>query len=150
MDNINYFQNKVAIERLSEIIKFAERAGLLSAILLAFISILITFNTVRLAIYTARDEIAVMRLVGASSSYARGPFVVEGALSGALAALITLAIFYPLTYWLGPLSENFFSGLNVLAYYRANFLQILVIIAGSGILLGALSSFLAVKKYLRV
>lgn len=150
IDKVNYFQNKEAIDKLTRIIQGAERLGSYLTALLVAVSILITFNTIRLAIYMSREEIAVMRLVGASTSYIRGPFVVAGVIYGAAAGLITLALFYPVTYWLGGVSENFFIGLNVFDYYVSNFPTIFLIIIGSGIFIGAVSSFFAARKYLKV
>lgn len=150
VDNINYFQNKIAIDRLTSIIDSAERFGFFMIVVLAVASVLITFNTVRLAIYSSREEIAVMRLVGASNMYIRGPFVFEGILYGVIAALITLIIFYPLTLWLGPITENFFGNINLFTYYLTDFTRIFFTILLSGIALGAISSYLAVRKYLRV
>lgn len=150
IDRINYFQNKTAIDRLTRIIEASESLGLAITLIFAAMSIAITFNTIRLAIYSAREEISVMRLVGASTSYARGPFVVEGVLYGIIAGIITLLIFYPLTLWLGSSTERFFGNINVFAYYVANFGQLFLLIIGSGILLGATSSYLAVRRYLKI
>ncbi|OHA21796.1 MAG: hypothetical protein A2849_02590 [Candidatus Taylorbacteria bacterium RIFCSPHIGHO2_01_FULL_51_15] len=150
IDEVNYYDNKASIDKLSGIMNAAERLGFGFALLLVIISILIAFNTIRLAIYISRDEIGVMRLVGASNTYIRGPFVVSGVLYGTLAALLTLALFYPLTYYLGDATEAFFSGLNLFAYYLSHFGDFFLIIIGSGIILGALSSFLAVRRYLNV
>lgn len=150
IDSVNYFQNKTAIERLNAIIVSSERLSVGVTLLLVIISVLITFSTIRLTIFTSRDEIAVMRLVGASTFYARAPFLVEGMLSGVFAGIIALALFYPLTIWLGPITQNFFSALNVFEYYQAHFGQFFLIVMGSGIVLGALSSFLAIKRYLKV
>jgi len=149
IDKINYEQNKVAIERLTDIIDGARTLGLAISVFLIVISILITFNTIRLAIYTAREEIAVMRLVGSSNWYTRGPFLVEGIMYGVFSAFIALVLFYPATIWLGGITEKFFGGVNLYSYYTSNFWQVLLIVVGGGILLGALSSFLAVRKYLR-
>ena len=113
------------------------------------ISIIITFNTIRLAIYISRDEISVMKLVGASNTYIRGPFVVEGMMYGLVAAIITLIIFYPFTYKLAPFTEQVFS-INLLSYYLSNFGQIFLVITTFGISLGVVASYLAVRKYLKV
>src|SRR3989344_6909383 len=150
IDEVNYYDHKAAIDKLSNIIRSARTLGLALALLLVVASISIAFNTIRLAIYISREEIGVMRLVGASDKYIRGPFVVSGILYGVCAALITLALFYPLTYYLGDATENFFSGLNVFRYYVAHFGEFFLIIAGSGIVFGALSSFLSVRRYLNV
>ena len=150
IDKVNYYQNKDAIDHLTQIIINANRLGFALTIFLIVISILITFNTLRLVIYMSRDEISVMRLVGASTGYIRAPFFVAGALYGFVSGIITLIIFYPLTLWIGNSTENFFVGLNVFQYYTSNFGQIFLIIVLSGIAIGSISSFLAVRKYLRV
>ena len=150
IEKVNFFQNKVAIDRLSRIIDSADRFGIGIIIFLLIASIMITFNTIRLAIYTARDEISVMKLVGAGNWYVRGPFVFEGVLYGVVAGILTLILFYPLTLWLGPLTEGFFNDINIFQYYLDNFGQIFLIIMGTGVVLGAISSYLAVRRYLRV
>lgn len=149
IDKENYYENKIVIDRMTHIIGGAEKLGFALTIFLAIISIIITFNTIRLAIYTAREEISVMRLVGADNKYVRGPFIVEGIIYGLFSATITMAVFYPITYWLGDAAEDFFSGVNLYAYYLDHFVDIFLILIVSGILLGAVSSFLAVRKYLK-
>jgi cell division transport system permease protein len=91
-----------------------------------------------------------MRLVGASDAYIRGPFVFSGVMVGFISGLITLVSFYPLAIWLGPSTQAFFGDFNLFMYYTQNFGKIFLVIMSSGAFLGALSSFLAVKKYLRV
>ena len=150
IDRINYFQNKVAIDRLIDIIASARRLGFALTLFLAIISVLIAFNTIRLTIYLARDEISVMRLVGASTTYIRGPFVVVGIIYGVVAGLLTLLLLLPLTYWLGSTTENFFVGFNVFSYYLRHFLEMAFIIMVSGMIIGAFSSALAIRKYLKV
>jgi cell division transport system permease protein len=122
--------------------------GLILAVIFALISILITFNTIRLAIFTARDEISVMQLVGANYMYIKGPFLVVGILYGFTAGLLTLILFYPLTFWLNKYTETFFAGNGIFTYYINNFGQLFLIIMASGIAIGAISSFLAVRRYL--
>lgn len=148
IEKINYYDNQVAIQTLTKIIKAIERFGFIIMILLVILSIIITFNTIRLAIYISREEISVMRLVGASNKYIRGPFVVIGMLYGVCAGIITLLITYPIALWIGRSTENFFVGLNVHTYFVSHFVQIFLIIIGSGIVIGAISSYLAVRKYL--
>lgn len=149
IDRINYFQNKEAIDKLTNIISSADRLGFFTTILFVAISILIAFNTIRLTIYIARDEIAVMRLVGASVHYIQGPFVVVGVIYGLVAAILALILFLPLTYWLGGATENFFTGPNVFSYYLSNFPQIFLIMIISGMAIGAISSALAIRRYLK-
>lgn len=149
ISKVNFYQNKSAIDRLTNIIETSRKVGIVAAIFLAAASILIAFNTIRLAIYTARDEIGVMNLVGAGHWYVRGPFVVAGILYGLISAIIVLIIMYPLAVWLGPASEAFFGNFNVFDYYVSSFPFLFITIVGLGVSLGAISSFLAVRRYLR-
>ncbi|MFZ2555575.1 MAG: permease-like cell division protein FtsX [Minisyncoccia bacterium] len=148
VSKVNFYQNKTAIDRLTEIIETSRKAGVIAAIFLAAASILIVFNTIRLAIYTARDEIGVMNLVGAAHWYVRGPFVIAGILYGVISSILVLAIMYPIAIWLGPPSEAFFGTFNVFDYYVDSFPFLFAVIAGLGIALGSISSFMAVRRYL--
>jgi len=148
IDNINYFQNKETIDRLSAMVSGINKIGYALAVLFVLISSMITFNTIRLAIYIFREEISVMRLVGADDLYIRGPFVVEGVLYGIVATVVTLILFYPVTVWLSSNTAGFLDGFNLAHYYLTNFGQIFLIILGTGVALGAISSFLAVRRYL--
>ncbi|KKW13774.1 MAG: Cell division protein [Parcubacteria group bacterium GW2011_GWA2_50_10b] len=150
IDRINYFQNKTAIDKLSALINAADRLGFALTVFLAVISMIIAFNTIRLTIYIAKDEISVMRLVGASTAYIQGPFVVVGVIYGVVAGVLTLLLFLPITYWLSKVTENFLIGFNIFSYYLHNFLEIAFTIILSGVLIGALSSILAIRKYLKV
>lgn len=147
IDKVNYHQNKLVIERLSSIISGAQKLGFLVTLILVIISIIITFNTIRLTIFFSKEEIGIMRLVGASKMGVRGPFMIEGALYGTVASIITMLLFWPTTLWLGRNMTNFL-GINMGDYYLANFFQIFVIILISGILLGVISSIFAIRKYL--
>jgi cell division transport system permease protein len=150
IDHVNYYQNQDAINKLTTIIHAADKLGSGIAIAFILLSIIIAFNTLRLTIYISREEIAVMRLVGASAAYIQGPFVVIGIISGLVAAITTLFIFLPITYWIGKVTTDFFIGLNLFTYYLHNFPEVFLILVGSGILIGAFSSLLAVRRYLRV
>ena len=150
IDKINYYQNKTAIDTLTKIIDGGTKVSVAITLVLVLISILIVFNTIRLAIYTSREEIAVMRLVGASNAFVRGPFIISGIMYGIVSALITLFFFYPATFWVSKVISTFFSGFSLFAYYNANFPLLFAVILGMGVVLGAVSSFLAVRKYLKI
>lgn len=150
IDKINFFQNQVVIERLSGVLAAARAVGVGVTVVLSLIAMLVVFNTIRLAIYTSRDEISVMRLVGASRRYVRGPFVVEGILYGVFSAIITMIVFYPMTLWLGPSAERFFGGPNLFQYYLSNFFEIFLILLVVGVLLGVVSSSVAIRRYLKI
>ncbi len=144
----NFYKNKDAIDKLTRIINGVEKFSAVTLTILIAASVLITFNTIRLAIYTAREEITVMRLVGASNTFIRGPFILQGIMYGAIAGIVTLVIFYPLTIWLGGVTESFFS-LNIFHYYVQNFPSMFMTIVGAGIGLGAVSSIFAITRYLK-
>ena len=118
LDKVNYRQNQLVIDRLSSVLRASRKVGISISIVLAVIAFLVAFNTIRMAIYTSREEIRVMKLVGASNWYTRGPFLVEGFLHGFLASVIATLTFWPLTFWLGGRIQNFFGGPNLLSYYR--------------------------------
>jgi len=160
IDKVNYQENKLIIDRLTAIIPTVQKLGLTIALLLVFVAIVIVWNTIRLIIYTARDEISVMKLVGASNVYVRGPFVVSGIMYGVVSAILTLILMAVFAYWSDAVilklagvdvAANFSLIVNVLsAYFIQNFAQIFILIMGSGILLGGLSSYIAARRYLRV
>ena len=149
IDKINYQQNKVVIDRLSNIISSANIIGVWLAVIFIIISILITFNTIRLTIFMAKDEISVMRLVGASSRYVKGPFIVSGVLCGAISAIIVILFFAIATFWMNHSYSQYFSGFNAFGYYIKNLLWVIAFVLGSGVILGSIASYLAVRKYLR-
>ncbi len=150
IERINFFKNKPVIERLSHISDSARKIGFAVTLFLIFASIAIVFNTIRLAIYTTRDEISVMKLVGASNWYARGPFVVEGALYGFVSGMFVFAVMYPLAAALGDASLKFFGNFSTLDYYEGHAFILFAVLVGSGVLMGAISSFLAARRYLQV
>jgi len=158
--NINYEQNKLIIDRLGRIIPLAEKTGLILAILLVVVAVIVVFNTIRLVIYTAKDEISVMKLVGASNIYVRGPMVVSGIMYGIVSAIFTLILMAAFAYWSDTVvlrlagvqvAADFGLIVNVLStYFNENFAEIAGIILGAGVLMGAISSYVATRKYLRV
>jgi cell division transport system permease protein len=150
VDRINYAQNKDVIDRLALAIQATRDVGLAIVILFAIASVLIAFATIRLAIYTAKEEIAVMRLVGASNAYIQGPFIVTGIITGITAAVLTLLFFWPATWYAGMKTVEWFGGFNVASYYNDHFVLIFLILMCSGIALGAIASVFAIHRYLKV
>lgn len=147
IDKINYYQNKDVIDRLNAIINGASRLGFVITLLLVGISIVITYNTIRLTIFIAKEEIGIMRLVGASKTRVQGPFMIEGIIYGVLSAILAMLIFIPITSWFGKNMTGFL-GINLSSYYFSNIFQIFLILLASGVFLGVISSLLAVRKYL--
>ena len=160
IDKVNYDQNKLVIDRLSRIIPAVEKTGLVIALIMVLVAFIVVFNTIRLIVYTSKDEISVMKLVGASNIYVRGPLVVSGIMYGVISGLITLVILAAFAYWSDAallrfagveVASEFELVVNVLSrYFAQNFGQIFIIIMGAGVILGGLSSYIAAKRYLRV
>ncbi len=148
--SVNYNKNRIVIDRLTELTDSVQRIGFAVMIALIVIAIIITFNTIRLAIFVSREEIAIMRLVGAYNSFVRGPFIVEGMMYGVVSAVVATALFYPITSWLKSATGDFYGGIDLFLYYIGNFSQIFGLLLVSGLTLGTISSYLAVRKYLKV
>jgi len=148
IDEINYNNTKESIDTLNSIINATKQASLIILGILLVAAVLITFNTIRLAIYTSREEISIMRLVGASNMYIRGPFMLQGIMYGLISGVMALFLFYPLLTWIGPRTEAFFE-LNLFDYYIVHFGEIFVVLVSIGIVLGLVSSTFAVARYLR-
>jgi cell division transport system permease protein len=122
-------------------------------IIFMVVSVLIIFNTIRMTIFNRRDELHIMRLLGASTWFIRGPFVVETVIYGIISAMISVVICNTLfvvsssafeASSLGVLDINFAS-----QYFRDRYWLILTTQVGIGILIGAASSAIATRRYLK-
>ena len=87
--------------------------------------------------------------MGAGNSFIRGPFMLQGTMYGLISGVIALLLLYPVLLWIGPETEQFFE-FNLFSYFVNDFGYIFGIIVGSGMMLGLVSSILAVSRYLRV
>lgn len=147
---VDYSQKKPAIEKLFSLTSNINTTGIVLSIILAIVAVLIAFNTVRLAIYNSKEEIETMRLVGASNRFIRGPFLVQGMISGVLAVLITFLVFSVAVFFLSPKIEIIIPGLGLSSFFFSNFLVILLLQLAAGVGLGVIAGWLAVRKYLKV
>jgi cell division transport system permease protein len=150
VDKVNYYQIKDSIDKLNSIIGWTNTVGFWLSIIFILMSCMIVYNTIRLAIFVYRDEIAVMKLVGASNMFIRGPFIVESLLYSLVATVITLAIFFPATVWVTKKTVFFFEGLNINSFYTAHFFELTLFLLLFGSILTVTSSLLAVRKYLKI
>ena len=144
---------KEAIDKIASATQFFQKAGIAGIAIFASISILIIFNTIRMAIFNRREELAIMRLLGASTWYIRGPFVVEtiyyGIISAVLAVVLCQAIF---TVQSSAFDANTLGLLDIRfasVYFADNFWLILATALVLGILIGAVSSTIATRRYLK-
>jgi len=146
----DYYQRKLVIEKIFSVTSAINHTGVVLSLILVIIAFLVAFNQIRLAISNSKEEIFIQRLVGASNWFIRGPFLIQGVISGFFAALITLLIFIPLVYFLSPKMEVFFPGLNLFSYFAGNFFLIFLIQILIGIGVGVISSIIAIRKYLEL
>ncbi len=150
IDKINFYENRTVIDRIERLSSSVRTWGLTAALMLALIAVLVTFNTVRLTIYNQKQEIEIMRLVGASNWHIRGPYLAEGGFYGLFAALISMAVFYPIVYLVSDKITQLVETINLASYFSQGFLEVLAIISGLGIVLGVASSFIAIRKHLKI
>lgn len=150
ISRINYEKNKRAIERLNSINQSTKKMGLVLGIIFISISLLITFNTVRINMYSRKNEFEIMRLVGASNTYMRMPSVFEGIFYGLSAALATLILLFIAVQSLTPITKNALPQGSLLDYYLHNLPEIAFAVIALGIVLGSLSGVAAVRRYLKV
>jgi cell division transport system permease protein len=150
VERVDYKDRQNVIQRMGELTRGIRLVVLIVSIGLALIAVLVAFNTIRLTIYNSRDEIEVMRLVGASNSFIQGPFVVQGIAVGVFGALLTFLFLFFLSWFAGARFESFLSGFNLFEYFTSHFFVFLALELGVGIGLGVVSSLIAIQKYLRI
>ncbi len=144
---------KQAIDKITHATNVLRKIGIVTVIVFTIICALIIFNTIQMAIFNRRDEIQIMRLLGASTGYIRGPFVVESIIYGILSAVISVLIINAAflassnalqASSLGLLDINYAS-----TYFGAHFFPLLAIQLMLGIVIGAVSSVIATRRYLK-
>lgn len=146
-------QRKQAIDNISRATDDLRIVGIIAVIVFAVISALIIFNTIQMAIFNRRDEIRTMRLLGASTGFIRGPFVVESVIYGIVSALISTGLIWAI--FEGASQTLQASSLGVLdinysrSYFNSHWPLLLLIQLALGILIGAVSSVLATRRYLK-
>ena len=145
---------KAAIDKITKATHFFEEAGVAGIIVFIFVSILIIFNTIRMAIFNRRDEVQIMRLLGASPGFIRGPFIVETMVYGVVAAIVSVGLCWTLfKIASSTLQASTFGLLDITyasRYFSLHFWTILLIQLAVGIIIGAASSALATRRYLRL
>lgn len=150
INNIDYHNRAPIIERVAQL-NAAIRIGVAAvSAVLAVIAVLVVFNTIRLTIYNSRDEIDIMKLVGASNWFIHGPFIFQGILSGLVATAIAMAVLAPLAYFSAPHMESLAPGFHIWAYFLNNFILILGIQLAVGVGLGMISSTIAIRRHLAI
>lgn len=150
IEKVTYSQNKLAIERLARIIDTVRNTGLAVTLFLALVAVLVTFNTIRLVIYSNREEIGIMRLVGAANKFINGPYVTSGIIYGFLAGVISIVLSIPIVALASPYVSVFIPELSLSGYLYSHLPQFLLYQIGFGVILGSASAAIAVRRYLKI
>jgi cell division transport system permease protein len=143
---------KEFINNLQKIYRWTNIGGLALVIVFALVSILVMANILRITIYGRKDEIEIMRLVGGTNAYIRGPFIVEGTLYNLIASLIVAIIFVPAISFLIPWVESYLK-ISSSQYTSALILQMYLSILGTivlGTLVGVVTAYFTTKRYLKL
>jgi len=144
---------KQAIDNITHITNILREIGAVAVAVFAAVSVLIIFNTIQMAIFNRRDEIQIMRLLGASTNYIRGPFVVESAIYGILSAIISVLIINSAFVVSSSTLQATTLGLldigYATTYFDSHFWLLLTLQMLIGIVIGAVSSIIATRRYLK-
>jgi cell division transport system permease protein len=150
-DPISYSgDRKATIDRIIKTSDFFKATGLVASVIFVIISTLIIFNTIRMAIFTRREEIEIMKLVGATNWFIRGPFIFEAALYGIIAAVIALIFIYTVILGGAPKLGNYIDTNSVVNFLKDHFVLVVLSELLLGVLIGAVSSMFALKRYLKL
>ncbi len=158
ISEINYHKYKDIINGLSQEINSDRKMGIILGLTLSFVAVLITFNSIKITMYSYRQEIEIMRLVGASNNYIRLPFLWEGILYGLISVIISVPLSYVYLKFLSsggtssailPFSNDIYIEKFLTDYFHANIIIMILFQLGLGFLLGVISSLIAVRKYLK-
>ena len=149
VEKVSYAQNQVVIDRLASIINISRRAGLFLTIILVIVAILVVFNTILLAIYSNREGIEIMRLVGASNMFIRGPYIVEGLIYGIVSAILSMAVILPVIYFISPYLKVFIPSMDLAGYFMDNIFTLFSYQLLFGVGIGIISSLIAIHRYLK-
>lgn len=149
IEKLNYNDNRAVIDRLAKILKIIISLGIGLVAIFVSIAALVMFNTIRLTIYNRREEVEIMRLVGATNWYIRGPFLAEGVLYSLAAAVITAFLLVPIYVKALPKISNFL-GADLSQDGIFGYPVLLLGLLAIGLVLSLVSTFLAIRKYLKV
>ena len=146
-----YDDHQSVIARVREVSREVRIIGTVLVALFSLFGLLIAFNAIRVAIYTQREEIGIMRLVGASATFIRGPFVLEGLWLALLSLIFSSAILLPFVLWLEPILKPLFDGSDAgLASFFITQWPVIILLEGGGLIsLVMIMSWLAVGRYIK-
>ncbi|MCL5666879.1 MAG: ABC transporter permease [Patescibacteria group bacterium] len=151
ISKVNFEDNRPVIERLGKILKFIVTFGIGLIIVFSLIAILVIFNTITLTIYNRKEEVEIMRLVGATNWYIRGPFLTESLLYSVFSTIIAGLLFYPVFTKVLPKVALFVNPQVTLFNQNVfNFWYLLFMMLAVSVILAVFSTLLAIRKYLKI
>jgi len=148
--NINFTENRDLLNKTTNLITSLQIGSLVVTAVLTVVAIIVAFNTIRIAIYSMRQEIGIMKLVGATNWFVRGPFILAGCFYGIAAALLSSFCYIPLILTVGRRLDVFLGEVSVTNYYFSNLLVLVGAQTLFGVAIGVISAGFAVSKYLDV
>ncbi len=144
-------KRKATIDKIISTSNFLRASGVIASVIFVIISTLIIFNTIRMAIFTRREEIEIMKLVGATGWFIRGPFIFEAILYGVIAAVFALIFLYTVVLAGAPRISSYIPEITaIIAYMKSHVALVALIELAIGVAIGAGSSLVALKRYLRL
>jgi cell division transport system permease protein len=145
----SYSHNRAIIVRLIGVINFIERAGAAIGLILMLIAIAVVFSTVRIAIYSRKEEIEIMKLVGATDWFVHAPFLIESGVIGVLAALLSTGFVVGAIYYISQVAQVYI-GLSSFVWqsYLGEYLLFIVVFQILlGLLVSVASAFFAIRSH---
>lgn len=150
ISKIDFSEKKDTIEKIYSLTSNINKSGIFLGLILIMLSILVVFNTIKLAIENSKDEISTMKIVGASDWFIRGPFIIEGIIYGVIAFFVSIVLSGLFAFFLSSRIAVILPGFSLFSYFLTNFWIFVLIQLGFGISVGVISSLIVVKKYLEV
>ncbi len=152
IEDKDFDDHRLVVDKIMTVTNRVSFAVMILAIVFGLISILIVFNSIRIAIYTHRDEIRMMALVGATNSFIVAPYIVQGLLFALFAVVVSMVVMYPFLGVMQPYIATFFEdggGFNIVEYYNMNFPMIFGLMFAGAALINIFAALLATNKYLK-
>lgn len=148
---VSYGKNKEAVDRLISITRLVQRSGIFLSLFFGIIAVFNVLNIIRITIATRADEIEIMRYVGASNAFVRGPFIVEGILYGVLSTILTTVFILLITKLIAPYTLGGFSvlGIDFSKLVISNIWFLIAIQLGVGVVVGVVVSLISIRRYLK-
>lgn len=150
IEKITYKEHKDIISRVISFSKIFQKTVLISSLILIIIALLVTLNTIRLSIFAKKEELEIMKLIGGSNFFARGPFIIQGIIVGTLGGTLAFLLFFLFAFFASPDTLSWWQELEVIELINKNLVPLLLIEIGGGAFFGFFSAFFATERYLKI